>query len=341
MNKVVKKILGIGLSVAMVGGIFAACSNGGTEPEKAETQGKTWTVGVAQLVQHPALDAATEGFKDELTKLAEADGNKIEFKEDNAAGDIPTCATITNGFAADGVDLILANPTPVLQAAAQSTTTIPIVATAVTDFASALDIPEDKWTGATGINVTGTSDLAPLAEQAAMFKTLVPDAKTIGIVYCSAEANSVYQAKVVGEELKKLGLESKEFTAADTNDIASVVQSACDACDAIYIPTDNTMAQATGTIEPIVTKANIPVIAGEEGICKGCGFATLSISYESIGRNAGKMAYEILKDGKDPATMDILVPTKDDVIFKYVPERAKALGITVPDEYEELSLDAE
>ncbi len=342
MNKVVKKVLGVGLAVAMVGGIFAACANGGTQTENASTaEGKTWKVGVAQLVQHPALDAATNGFKEELTKLAEADGNKIEFVDENAAGDIPTCATITNGFAADGVDLILANPTPVLQAAAQSTTTIPIVATAVTDFASALDIPEDQWTGATGINVTGTSDLAPLSEQAAMFKTLTPNAKKVGIIYCSAEANSVYQAKVVSEELKKLGIEAKEFTAADTNDIASVVQSACDTCDAIYIPTDNTMAQATGTIEPIVSKANIPVIAGEEGICKGCGFATLSISYDAIGRNAGKMAYEILKDGKDPATMDIMIPTKDDVIFKYVPERAKALGITVPDEYEELALDAE
>lgn len=337
MNKIVKKVLGIGLSVALVGGMFAACSNG--NGGETNTDAKTWTVGICQLVQHEALDAATNGFKDELTKLAEADGNKIEFKEQNAAGDTATCATITNGFVADGVDLILANPTPALQAAVQSTTDIPIVATAVTDFASALEIDADKWTGKSGMNVTGTSDLAPLSEQAAMFKVLAPEAKTIGIVYCSAEANSVYQAKEIAKELKALGLESKEFTAADTNDIASVVQNACDNSDAIFIPTDNTMASATGTIEPIVTKAKKVVIAGEEGICKGCGLATLSISYEAIGRNAGKMAYEILKDGKNPAEMDIMVPTKDDVIYKIVPSRAKALGITVPDGYEELSTE--
>ena len=195
MNKIVKKVLGIGLSVALVGGMFAACSggNGG----ETNTDAKTWKVGICQLVQHEALDAATKGFKDELTKRAEADGNKIEFNEQNAAGDSATCATITNGFVADGVDLIMANATPALQAASQSTTEIPIVATSVTDFASALEIDSKDWTGKSGINVTGTSDLAPLSEQAAMFKDLAPEAKTIGIVYCSAEANSVYQAKEV------------------------------------------------------------------------------------------------------------------------------------------------
>ena len=337
MNKIVKKVLGIGLSVALVGGMFAACSggNGG----ETNTDAKTWKVGICQLVQHEALDAATKGFKDELTKRAEADGNKIEFNEQNAAGDSATCATITNGFVADGVDLIMANATPALQAASQSTTEIPIVATSVTDFASALEIDSKDWTDKSGINVTGTSDLAPLSEQAAMFKDLAPEAKTIGIVYCSAEANSVYQAKEVAKELKALGLESQEFSAADTNEIASVVQNACDKCDALYIPTDNTMASATGTIEPIVAKAKKVVIAGEEGICKGCGLATLSISYEAIGRNAGKMAYEILKDGKNPAEMDIAVPTKDDVIYKIVPSRAKDLGITAPEGYEELSTE--
>ena len=338
MNKIVKRVLATSLAVAMVGAAFAGCS--AKTDENATTQesanAKTYTVGIAQLVQHEALDAATEGFK---AALKEKLGDQVTFVEKNAAGDIPTCATITNGFVADGVDLILANPTPVLQAAAQSTTDIPIVATAVTDFASALDIPEDQWTGSTGINVTGTSDLAPLSEQAAMFKTLTPNAKKIGIVYCSAEANSVYQAKVIGEELTKLGFETKDFTASETNDIAAVVQAACDECDAIYIPTDNTMASATGTIEPIVSNAKVPVIAGEEGICKGCGFATLSISYQSIGYNAGLMAYDILVNGADPSTMEIKVPTKDDVIFKFVPERAEALGITVPDDYEAMDIN--
>ena len=336
MNKIVKRVLATSLAVVMVGAAFAGCKakTDDTTPTEAA---KTYTVGVAQLVQHEALDAATEGFKRALTEKL---GDNVKFVEKNAAGDIPTCATITNGFAADGVDLILANPTPVLQAAAQSTTTIPIVATAVTSFAAALDIADEDWTGATGINVTGTSDLAPLAEQAAMFKELTPNAKKIAIVYCSAEANSVYQAEVIAEELKKLGFETKDYTASETNDIAAVVQAACDECDALYIPTDNTMASATGTIEPIVTKAKKVVIAGEEGICKGCGVATLSISYDAIGYNAGLMAYDILVNGTDPATMDIKVPTKDDVIFKYVPERAEALGITVPEGYEALDINA-
>lgn len=334
MNKIVKRVLATSLAAVMIGGAFAGCSAKPEENKGENAQTKTYTVGIAQLVQHEALDAATEGFKAALTEKL---GDKVEFVEKNAAGDIPTCSTITNGFVADGVDLILANPTPVLQAAAQSTPTIPIVATAVTDFATALDIPADQWTGATGINVTGTSDLAPLAEQAAMFKELTPNAKTIGIVYCSAEANSVYQAEVMKTELEKLGFKTENFTASETSEIANVVQTACDKSDALYIPTDNTMASATGTIEPIVTKANIPLIAGEEGICKGCGFATLSISYKSIGYNAGLMAYEILVNGADPATMDIKIPTKEDVVFKYVPERAKALGIEIPDNYEALS----
>lgn len=335
MNKKIKKIVAVAISGVMLASVFAGCAKTDT-PKQDDT--KTYKVGICQLVQHPALDAATKGFKDALSEKL---GDKVEFVEQNAGGDIPTCATITNGFVSEGVDLILANPTPALAAAVQSTTTIPIVATAVTDFATALDIPEDEWTGKSGINVTGTSDLAPLAEQAAMFKTLLPDAKTVGIVYCSAEANSVYQAKVIGEELTKLGIESKEYTAADTNDIASVVQNACDNSDAIFIPTDNTMASATGTIEPIVTATKTPAIVGEEGICKGCGIATLSISYEAIGRNAGDMAYEILVNGANPAEMDIKVPTKADVIFEYVPERTEALGITVPDDYQAIDLDAE
>lgn len=251
--------------------------------------------------------------------------------------DSATCATITNGFVADGVDLIMANATPALQAAMQSTDTIPIVATSITDYATALEISD--WTGTTGMNITGTSDLAPLADQAAMIKELCPDAKTVGILYCTGEANSVYQANVVAEELSKLGIESKEYTAADTNDIASVTQNACDNSDVLYIPTDNTMASATGTIDPIVTDAKIPVIAGEEGICKGCGLATLSISYYSIGYKAGEMAADILQNGTDPSTMEIQFA--EDLTKKYVADKATALGITIPDTYEAMDMTAE
>lgn len=332
MNKLVKKITAVAVSAVMVAGAFAGCSAAKDEP-KTDAE-KTYKVGVCQLVQHEALDAATEGF---TTALKDKLGDAVEIDVQNASGDSATCSTITNGFVADGVDLIMANATPALQAAMQSTTTTPIVATSVTDFATALEIKD--WTGKTGINVTGTSDLAPLADQAAMLKELAPEAKTVGILYCSAEPNSVYQAKVVAAELDKLGMATKEFTAADTNDIASVVQNAVDSCDALYIPTDNTMASATGTIAPIVEAAKIPVVAGEEGICKGCGVATLSISYYSIGYKAGEMAADILMNGTDPAEMDIEFAT--DLTKKYVADRAAAAGITVPDEYEAINMDEE
>jgi putative ABC transport system substrate-binding protein len=321
------------MTVAMVGTMFAGCANNAQTTDDTETT-KTYKVGVCQLVQHDALDAATQGFQDALKEIL---GDAVEIDVQNASNDSATCATITNGFVADGYDLIMANATPALQAAMQSTETIPIVATSVTDFATALEISD--WTGTTGMNVTGTSDLAPLAEQAQMIKELCPDAKTVGILYCSGEPNSVYQAKVVAEELAKLGYTTKEYTVADTNDIASVTQTACDNSDVIYIPTDNTMASSTGTIDPITSKANIPVITGEEGICKGCGLATLSISYYSIGYKAGEMAAEILQDGKDPSTMEIAYA--EDLTKKYVEERATALGITVPDTYEAIDMTEE
>ena len=337
MNKFVKKIGAVALALTMVGGMFAGCSaekSTDTTTNAAEAN-KTYKVGICQLVQHPALDAATQGFKDALTEKL---GDNVTFDEQNASGDSATCATITNGFVADGVDLIMANATPALQAAMQSTVDIPIVATSITDFATALSITD--WTGTTGINVTGTADLAPLAEQAAMIKELVPNAKTVGILYCSAEPNSVYQADIVEEELTKLGITTvKKYTVADTNDIASVTKSACDECDAIYMPTDNTMASSTGTIDPITSAAGIPVIAGEEGICKGCGVATLSISYYSIGYKAGEMAAEILTEGKNPGDMEI--EYADDLTKKYVEERATALGITIPEGYETIDMTEE
>ncbi len=337
MRKLVKKITAIALSAVLIGAAFAGCSGGGNEgTTNGEPTDKTYTVGICQLVQHPALDAATEGFKAALTDKL---GDKVTFEEQNAAGDSATCSTITNGFVADGVDLIMANATPALQAAAQSTTEIPVVATSVTDFATALDIAD--WTGTTGTNVTGASDLAPLAEQAAMIKELYPDAKTVGILYCSAEANSVYQANVVTTELEALGYTVKSFTAADTNDVASVAQTACDESDVIYIPTDNTIASATETIDPITSAANVPVIAGEEGICKGCGVATLSISYYSNGYKAGEMAAEILLNGTDPGTMEIAYVDPADLTKEYVADRATALGTTIPADYVAIDMSEE
>ena len=325
MKKAIKRIVALCLTAVLVAGVFAGCS----------TQTKKYKVGICQLVQHEALDAATKGFKDALTEKLGAEN--VEFDEQNAGGDSATCATITNQFVANGVDLIMANATPALQAAMAATTEIPIVATSITDYATALEITD--WTGKTGINVTGTSDLAPLADQAAMIKELCPEAKTVAILYCSAEANSKYQADVITKELTALGLESKVYTCADTNEIASITTQACQECDAIYIPTDNTIASATSAVNEIAEPAGVPIIAGEEGICKGCGVGTLSISYYSIGQKAGEMAAEILLNGANPAEMEIQYAA--DLTKKYVADRATALGITVPENYEAIDMTAE
>jgi putative ABC transport system substrate-binding protein len=286
----------------------------------------TYTVGICQLVEHPALDNATQGFKDALTEKL---GDAVSFEEGNASGESANCTTIVNGFLASNVDLIMANATASLQAAASATSTIPVIGTSITDYASALGI--DNWTGVVGTNVSGATDLAPLDEQAAMINELFPDAQTIGLLYCSAEANSVYQVDTIEGYLTTYGYEVKKYAFTDTNDVTSVTQSACDSCDVIYIPTDNTAASNTEAIANVVLAEKVPVVAGEEGICSGCGVATLSISYYDMGYIAGEMAYEILVNGADVSTMAI--KSAPDVVKEYNAANCEALGITIPDGY--------
>lgn len=318
-----KKILAILTAASLVAVLCAALTGCGGKKAK-------YKVGICQLVQHDALDAATKGFK---AALKEKLGDDVEFDEQNASGESANCSTIVNQFVSGKVDLIMANATGALQAAVSATDSIPIVATSVTDYATALQMSD--WTGKTGINVTGTSDLAPLDRQAAMIKELVPNAKKVGILYCSGEANSKYQATVIAEQLAAAGLQSKEYTSADSNDLAQVVTTACAEVDVIYIPTDNTMASNTEIVNNIAEPAKVPIVAGESGICKGCGIATLSIDYYSLGFEAGEMAYEILVNGKNPADMEIGFAS--DLTKKYVASRCTALGITVPADYAEIS----
>ena len=321
-----KKLLSLVLTGCLAAGLLTGCGSAGDNAKTASKSKDSYKVGICQLIQHPALDAATEGFKAALTEKL---GDKVSFDEQNASGDSATCATIANQFVSSGVDLILANATAPLQAAAAATNSIPILGTSVTDYATALQM--DNWTGTTGTNISGTSDLAPLAEQAAMLNELFPDAKNIGLVYCSAEANSAYQIGVVKDELTKMGYTCTEYSFADSNDIASVVTNATSASDVLYIPTDNSAAAATEVINNICEPAGIPIIAGEEGICQGCGVATLSISYHDLGYQTGLMAYEILANGADVSTME--VQFAPNVVKKYDAERCKTLGITVPDDY--------
>lgn len=308
-------------------GMLAGCGSlsGGNANAK-------YQVGVIQLVQHPALDAATKGFKDALKKEL---GNDVSIEVKNASGDTATCATIANTFVSSNKSLIMANATPALQAASQATADIPVLGTSVTDYATALDMK--NWTGKTGTNVSGTSDLAPLNEQAAMVKELFPDAKNVGILYCNSEANSKFQADKVTAELEKLGYTVNAFTFSDSNDVANVTQNACDASDVLYIPTDNTAASCAENINNVALSAKKPIIAGEENICKGCGVATLSIDYYDLGYQTGVMAAQVLRDGKKPGDMEVQTATK--FTKEYNESIVKELGITIPDGYEAIKKD--
>ena len=307
-----KKIIALLLCVMMLG-ISAAVAE---------------TVGICQLVQHPALDLATQGFRDALSaKIPD-----IQFDEQNASGDSATCATIINGFVSADVALIMANATPALQAAVAATADIPILATSITDYATALEMDAATFTGVTGINVSGTTDLAPLDGQADMIAELFPEAKTVGLLYCSAEPNSLYQVNTIRGFLEAKGLTCKDFAFADSNDVASVTQSAVGDVDVLYIPTDNTAASVTETIAGVVIPGGLPVIAGEEGIARGCGVATLTISYYDIGFATGEMAAEILLNGADVSAMPIQAAPQ--FTKKYNAENALALGVTIPADYE-------
>ena len=306
-------------------------SDTGTEESassgSSESSGQIYTIGICQQMEHEALDQATQGFKDACTELF-GEGN-VEFDEQNAQGEQAMCSTIINNFVSSDVDLILANATLPLQTAAQATADIPILGTSITDYATALGI--DDWTGATGVNISGTSDLAPIDQQEDMLVELLPDTKKVGILYCSAEPNSQYQAQLFEEALDEDGIAYEEYTAADSNEIQTVVNSAIETCDALYIPTDNTMASNTQIVNNICMPAKVPVIAGEQGICSGCGIATLSISYYDIGYTAGEMAYQVLVEGEDFSTMEI--QTAPEVTKMYNPTICEELGIEIPDDY--------
>ena len=318
----------VAASLAGCGGSSSSGSSDSSSDSAYSDSGKVYKIGICQQLEHEALDQATQGFEDACEEKFGKDN--VTFDLQNGQGEQANCATITNSFVADNVDLILANATTALQCAAAATDSIPILGTSITDYATALDISD--WNGSTGMNISGTSDLAPIDQQEDMLVELVPDVKTVGILYCSAEPNSAYQAKLFEDALKEDGIEYKEYTAADSNEIQSVTTSAISECDALYIPTYNTMASNTEIINNICLPAKVPVVAGEQGICAGCGIATLSISYYDIGYKAGEMAYDILENGKDISTMEI--ETAPNVTKMYNPTICEELGIEVPDEYE-------
>lgn len=330
-----KKRLAILLVAAMSLGLFGCGSSSNLSSEKgenksqttADTDDKTYNIGICQLVQHDALDAATKGFKDTLT---EEFGDKVTFDEQNAQGDSNTCSTIINGFVSNSTDLILANATPSLQAAAAGTNEIPILGTSVTEYGVALEI--DNFNGTVGNNISGTSDLAPLEDQAKMLNELFPDKKKVGLMYCSSEANSQYQVDTVQATLEKLGYECKQYAFSDSNDLNAVCTTAATESEVMYIPTDNTAASNTEIINNICQEKKVPIICGEEGICAGCGVATLSISYYDLGIATGKMAIKVLKGEEDISKMP--VEYAPNFTKKYNKTICDSLGIKVPDDFE-------
>lgn len=314
-----KKLLTILLATIC---LFALCACGSnSDSTQGSNQGTNpIKVGVVQTTQHPALDAATQGFVDALKENGITD---VDVQ--NASGESANCSTIVGNFVADGVDLIMANATPALQAASAATDTIPVLGTSITVYDVVLG-------GSVPKNVSGTTDLAPLDEQASMIKELFPDAKKVGILFCSAEANSQYQVDKISEFLKEDGIETVNYVFNDSNDITAVTEKAVsDKVDVIYIPTDNTAAANTEAIANVVLPAGIPVFAGEEGVCTGCGVATLTISYYDIGFKTGEMAADILLNGADISTME--VESAPQFVKKFNKTNAEKLGITIPNDY--------
>ena len=316
-----KKLIAMVLAAVMVLAMASAAP-------AAKAEEASYTVGICQLVQHAALDAATQGFKDSLTEKL---GDKVTFDEQNAQGEPATCSTIVTGFVANEYDLIMANATPALLAAVSATDTIPILGTSVTDYATALAIDDMDAAVGTGINVSGTSDGVPAQLYADTVMELVPEAKKVAIVYCSAEPNSVLQADQFIACMDELGVATEVFTFADSNDIQAVVTAAIEGADAMYIPTDNTAASNMTIVSNICAPAGVPLICGEEGMCGAGGLATVSISYYDIGYVCGEMAYEILVNGADVSAMPIGYAASPEK--KYNADYAEAIGFEMPEGY--------
>ena len=316
-----KKLLSAALAATMAL-TLAACGGEGQSADDPDG----YTIGICEQMEHVSLSEATQGFMDGLTELLGAD--KVVFREQNAGGEQTNCTTIMNGFLAEGVDLILANATWPLQAAASATADTPILGTSVTDYAVALGL--DEFDGTVGGNISGTSDLVDLEAQAAIISELFPDAGTVGLLYCSGEPNSVYQIETVRGYLEPLGYACEIFAFTDVNDLGSVTQAACDACDVIYIPTDNTVATNVESVANVVLPAGVPVVGGDPGICSGCGVATIATDYYELGRLTAEMAAQVLNGEADISSMPIQYGAMEKI---YDPENCELLGISIPEGY--------
>jgi len=317
MKTIGKKLLLACLALALCGGLVAA--------KGKNDSNKVLRIGVIQLVEHVALDASYQGFVDGLKAAGYVDGQNVKFDFQNAQAEQANCVTIAQKFVNDKCDIVLAIATPAAQAVANLTSTIPIVITAVTN-------PEDaklvKSNTKPDTNVTGTSDLTPVEAQIKLLKQLVPNAKTVGLLYNSSEQNSIFQISLAKKACDAAGLKYIEATPSNSNEIQQVVQSLVGKVDAIYSPTDNLIASAVPTVAQITTRAKIPFICGEEGMAKQGGLATYGINYYELGKQTATMAIDIIKNGKKPADMPIQYLESGELFINQ--EVARAIGITIP-----------
>lgn len=307
---------------------LTGCGGSGETTTDSQASGgaATYKVGIVQYMEHSALDSATQGFQDFLTEKL---GDQVEFDVQNAQGEATNCTTIVSKFVNDGVDLILANATPAAQAASQATGDIPIVGTSITDYVSAGLVADDQQPGG---NVTGTSDLNPIKEQVALLQSLCPEAKSVGILYCSAEKNSEVQVALATEEFEAKGIAVQAYAAADSNELQSVVTKAAGENDALYIPTDNLLANNMEIVKNVTVPEKIPVICGEENMVTIGGLASYSIDYYKLGYKAGEQAYEILVNGADPASMPIEYMAQEDLKVVVNEEIAQEIGVEIPED---------
>ena len=304
---------------------LAACGTSQDDGQSADNP-DAYIVGICEQMEHVSLSEATRGFKDGLVEILGEDS--VVFREQNAGGEQANCTTIIDGFVSDGVDLILANATWPLQAAASATNSIPVLGTSVTDYATALNL--DNFDGTIGRNISGTSDLVDLQAQAQIVQELFPEAENVGLLYCSGEPNSVYQIETVRGYLEDMGYACEVYAFTDVNDLASVTQAACDSSDVIYIPTDNTVAANTESVANVVLAAGVPVVGGDPGICSGCGLATIATDYYELGKLTARMAAEILTGEADISTMAVQYGPMQKI---YNAANCDTLNITVPEDY--------
>jgi len=322
----------LALILVLALGTLVACNDSDTPEATTGTEttasADPITIGIIQIVEHPALDAAREGFIAGMADAGFIDGENVIFDYQNAQGDHNTLSTIADRFVSRDVDMVLAIATPSAQAIAARTTTIPILGTAITSYERAELVYSNEEPGG---NITGTTDMNPVADQLQLMVNLVPDVQTVGLIYSSQEANSVYQIEIAKKALEEMGLDYEERTVENTNEVQQAMASLVRSVDAIYIPTDNVLASAMAIVGDVANTAGVPTICGEANMVNSGGFATMGIDYYELGRKTAEMAVRVL-NGADPGTMPIETVAGEQVTINE--ESLQLLGLTVPERYQ-------